>query len=84
MVMTRSVILADAAALGRYEPEGDAHRGRRVGQKERSMSRLSDSSDPHRASVLLLKGFDLVAVVAGDDADAGALGERRHDLAGKA
>jgi hypothetical protein len=32
----------------------------------------------------LVEGFDLVAVVAGDDADAGALGERRHDLAGKA
>jgi hypothetical protein len=29
----------------------------------------------------LLEGFDLVAVVAGEDADAGALCERRHDLA---
>jgi hypothetical protein len=56
----------------------------RVGQKKRSMSRLSDSSHPHRASVLLLERFDLVAIVAGDDADAGALGERRHDLAGEA
>jgi hypothetical protein len=77
------MILADVAALGRCEPEG-THRGRRVGQKKRSMSRLSDSSHPHRASVLLLERFDLVAIVAGDDADAGALGERRHDLAGEA
>jgi hypothetical protein len=34
--------------------------------------------------VFLLDGFDLVAVVAGDDADARALGERRHDFAGEA
>jgi hypothetical protein len=52
--------------------------------RKRSVSRLSDSSDPHRVSVLLLEGFDLVAVVAGEDAHAGALGERRHDLAGEA
>jgi hypothetical protein len=77
------MILVDAAALGRYEPEGTLTAVGGLGQKKRSMSRLSDSSDPHRASVLLLKGFDLVAVVAGDDADARALGERRHDLAGE-
>jgi hypothetical protein len=32
----------------------------------------------------LLEGFDPIAVLARDDVDAGALGERRHDLAGEA
>jgi hypothetical protein len=32
----------------------------------------------------LFEGFDLVAFVAGDEADAGALCERRHDLAAEA
>jgi hypothetical protein len=33
---------------------------------------------------VLRERFDLVAVVAGDDEDSGALCERRHDLAGEA
>jgi hypothetical protein len=78
-------ILADAAALGRYEPEGTLT-AVAAGQMKRSMCRLRDSSAPiePRCSYSITQGFDPVAVVAGDDTYAGALGERWHDLAREA
>src|ERR671936_1727990 len=70
----------------------DAHLAPRcLGERTRALERQAPAAATRHRTVRLetplaelLEGFDLVAVVAGDDAATSALCERRHDLAGKA